>query len=1070
MPRSPTVLDSGTHPSLFNRVDMFEDLEPVSGHVELADGRRLPITGRGTVECMISDTRSSSSQRRVTLRGALLVPGLRRPLLGLRHLQNSGVGVSFPAGENEVLLTVGDAPPVHVAWHAATGLYLVYTSPCPRIDLPGAALAARAVAHPDRPADTAPAPARTGTDPLAHVRYCHERMAHTGIDKLPALTSNWPPLQRVTARDVARARAAGFDCVHCVQAKATIHPHPPSPGHKAPRPLHTIAADIFQGLGGTTPDGTACALTVQDTFSRYLWIFPLRAKSEAAAVLRSHLTWLDRAFSHNDWRVAQLWTDGGTEFKPLRGWLAQTGVQHTITAPHDHAANGVLERAHRTLAGMARASLRAANMAEDWWPEAASYSALVMNASTNRTLPGLSPFERLYGRPFDTSVLHPFGCSAYVFRPTHRKGDTSRTEDEGIHLGYDISSRCWTIRVPRDDKWVDVQSRSVTFRRQPFLEGDDEDRHPLPRAAAEEVTDPDFILGQANSAAPHLITAMPTAVPEAGELSLPLADVDIDETPAVPPSALLGRAMAAIKDMAPSDPNFFSYRAAVEGPYGREFRQAIADEHDNMIDRFGALRIVPRPEGVRTMPMKLVLSRRVLPDGAIKYKARAVARGDLQPGDTFDLTSSPVATHSALTALIVSSVQAGFFLGTFDVKAAYLSAPLDEEIYLTPPRGWDVPPGHCYRAERAVYGLKQSGRAWYRYFAEILSERLGFRQSLSEPCCFTRENAAGTIRLGLFVDDVLAGASSAELFQTFLAELETQGLTLSSSGPLSTFLGALYTPTTNGGYAVSQRTFIDSILRKFGVPETHLHRVPVHPDLNLVPRSADEEPASPTEHNRYRAIVGSLLWLARITRPDLCYGVRLLCRFAADPSKQHQQAAWNMLGYVQATRNMVMHLAPDMTWDPLVLHVDANFGARDGRNISGIVAFLWGVPVLWDSHRQTLVTSSTAAAEYVANGEGLQQAQYLRNVLVEFGVLQPNHPIRICSDSQAAYGDAIRVGTTGRLRHLDYRYHALRTELQRGRATLEHIPGPANAADMLTKALPRPLLQRSHGMVRLSGG
>jgi len=72
-----------------------------------------------------------------------------------------------------------------------------------------------------------------------------------------------------------------------------------------------------------------------------------------------------------------------------------------------------------------------------------------------------------------------------------------------------------------------------------------------------------------------------------------------------------------------------------------------------------------------------------------------------------------------------------------DIKAAYLNAPLEEEIYVSIPPG-DKNFGHGYwLLKKAPYGLKQSGRQWYSHFSNFLKNN-GFTKLQSEPCIFKK--------------------------------------------------------------------------------------------------------------------------------------------------------------------------------------------------------------------------------------------------------------------------------------------------------------------------------------------
>ena len=49
----------------------------------------------------------------------------------------------------------------------------------------------------------------------------------------------------------------------------------------------------------------------------------------------------------------------------------------------------------------------------------------------------------------------------------------------------------------------------------------------------------------------------------------------------------------------------------------------------------------------------------------------------------------------------------------------------------------------------------------------------------------------------------------------------------------------------------------------------------------------------------YRSLIGALLWIANVSRPDVSYAVSTLSRFAAFPELAHLRArALRVLGYL----------------------------------------------------------------------------------------------------------------------------------------------------------------------------
>lgn len=73
-----------------------------------------------------------------------------------------------------------------------------------------------------------------------------------------------------------------------------------------------------------------------------------------------------------------------------------------------------------------------------------------------------------------------------------------------------------------------------------------------------------------------------------------------------------------------------------------------------------------------------------------------------------------------------------------DVKNAFLQREIKDDVYMRPPPGLEhlVKPGNVLRLKKAIYGLKQSPRAWYHKLSTILNGR-GFIKSESDHTLFT---------------------------------------------------------------------------------------------------------------------------------------------------------------------------------------------------------------------------------------------------------------------------------------------------------------------------------------------
>ncbi len=64
----------------------------------------------------------------------------------------------------------------------------------------------------------------------------------------------------------------------------------------------------------------------------------------------------------------------------------------------------------------------------------------------------------------------------------------------------------------------------------------------------------------------------------------------------------------------------------------------------------------------------------------------------------------------------------------WDIKAAFINAPIEEDIWISQPDGHKVPgcEDMVCKLDKAIYGCRQSARAWSLFLQEML-RKAGFR-------------------------------------------------------------------------------------------------------------------------------------------------------------------------------------------------------------------------------------------------------------------------------------------------------------------------------------------------------
>ncbi|KAJ3474890.1 hypothetical protein NLI96_g12195 [Meripilus lineatus] len=210
-------------------------------------------------------------------------------------------------------------------------------------------------------------------------------------------------------------------------------------------------------------------------------------------------------------------------------------------------------------------------------------------------------------------------------------------------------------------------------------------------------------------------------------------------------------------------------------------------------------------------------------------------------------------------------------------------------------------------------------------------------------------------------------------------------------------------------------------------------------------------------HKPYSQLIGSLMYAAICTRPDIAYSTSTLAQFMSDPSPTHWEATKRVLRYLKGTKNLVLMFGGDLT--DLTGFTDADWGSQAHRHsISGSVFMFCGGAISWSSRKQLLIALSSTEAEYIAASDTAHELIWLRNLISEIILPITNSTVLFC-DNQSA----IRIATSSliktRTKHIDICYYFIRHVHESGTLTLEYCPTDEMVADIFTKALARPQLE-----------
>ena len=511
------------------------------------------------------------------------------------------------------------------------------------------------------------------------------------------------------------------------------------------------------------------------------------------------------------------------------------------------------------------------------------------------------------------------------------------------------------------------------------------------------------------------------------------------------------------------------YRAALTSEHASYWRDAIARELRGLIANgtWEVVSLASIPAGSNIMRCHYVFAVKRNADGTIeKFKARLVADGNTQRhGVDFDRIFSTVVKASTLRLLLLVATVYDYDLYQVDIRQAYIHAKLDANLYMHPPPG--VPTHDAegrrivYKLRRSLYGLKQAGREW----ATLLSTFLigwGFTRSSIDTCLYTYSSGSIFLWAAVYVDDVLLVSNNQALRTRFMSAL-TARFPTDDKGELQWLLGIAVTRDRKARTLhLSQKLYIEDLVTKYAshiaAGHSRTYDSPMEEGLVL---TADNSPTPGTPAHddmaayrpTYLSIVGGLLWLANMTRPDISYAAGQLSRFLSNPGPKAFASAIRVLIYLDGSKSRCLVFRPSIS-RPFVALVDSSWTSK--FSCSGAFFTIYGCPFHWFCKTQRSVTLSSAEAEYFGATLAAKEVLFFRALLHDLHLLKLNSPSLLFCDSKSAVDMAYDPVSFKKTKHILRAAEYLRDIVLKLHLRIVHLPGDDMVADILTKSPARP--------------
>ncbi|MCO5576454.1 hypothetical protein L7F22_030264 [Adiantum nelumboides] len=392
--------DSGACRHITSRKDLFCSLDgaPAGKKVTCANNASYPIKGVGKILITISDGSD------LCLPDVLYVPGIKKNLFSVSSLAKNGLRVIFEDDRCIVrdrengysLITTGTLE---------NGLFV--------LDRYEKQIQACIV--------------ETKTQAMQDAELWHARFVHVGYGSLMTL-------QR-----------------HNMVHDLSLLEMPPR---------HLVHSDVCGPMRTPSVGNSLYFVTFIDDFSRFCWVYPLKAKSDVLVIFQHYVAMVE---NETGCKVQTLRTNRGGEYMSdaFKDFLGKKDIKHQCTMPYTPQQTGFAKRKNRSLMEMARCMLKAKSLPHKLWMEAIACAAHVLNRCPTRALKTIPPYESWYDKKPSVNYLRVFGCLAYAHIPQQLRGKLDDKAVKCIFVGYSSGSKDYRLYNPTTNKIF--ESRDVIF-------------------------------------------------------------------------------------------------------------------------------------------------------------------------------------------------------------------------------------------------------------------------------------------------------------------------------------------------------------------------------------------------------------------------------------------------------------------------------------------------------------------------------------------------------------------------------------------------------------------------------
>lgn len=867
--------------------------------------------------------------------------------------------------------------------------------------------------------------ANKNTDNMSQKEKWHRLLGHVNFKYLNVLSKN-----QLLDGIPNELESEFMKCKTCIENKMHNIPFKNN-REKAKEILEIVHTDVCGPFQTTGFKGEKYFVSFIDDYSKIARVYKMKSKAEVCDCL---IEYVNESENLTGKKIKVLRCDNGKEYvnDEIVSFAKSRGIVINKCPAYVHELNGTAERFNRTIMNMSRCLLAEANVEKKYWPEIVCAATYLKNRTLSNTIERKTSYEIFFGKKPDVSNLRLYGSKVFVRKPEQKRTSKwDKKAEMGILIGYsDVGYRVLLNGRVIVARHVDIIDENVKC----IMLNDNESEN-----ESNEIDE--------NCETDESESSEPQKEPGVSRL----------QRTRNPPKKLddyVVYSNSIFVNMCRTDiPNTFE--EAMESDECKFWEKAMNKEIE-CLNKNKTWKLVENVNNNKVLDVKWVYTKKS--DGM--YKARLVVRG-FQQTDEIDDVYSPVAKMQTLKILLSYCCQMGLGIEQMDVETAFLNGKVKSEVYVKQPKGYNDNTNKICKLLKALYGLKESPRAWYECLDTFLVS-LGFERSNNDSCLYTLRNEKDTIYLLIFVDDLLICGKDAKEIKG-IKVLLSERFKMKDLGRIKEYLGiTIDYESDKNEIKLNQTKYIESLIKKYNLENSKLYNTPMEVNLKIEKSDYCERDI------RYRNLIGALLYISSATRPDISFSVNYLSRFQNCFNETHYKYALRILKYLYLTKNLNLMYKRNENVNIIDCHVDADWAGDnlDRKSTTGYAISLFGNIIYWKSRKQKSVTKASTFAEYVALSEAVSELNFVKQLLKTFNV-KLRKPINIYEDNSGAIDIAKKGNLTKNSKHIEVHYHYVHECVEENTINIVKIDTDENFADIFTKALCREKFEKFRNMLNL---